>query len=127
VRILLDTTVLVDVLRNRNNRREFLKDLVLAHHTPVTTVLNVAELFAGMRPGEEAVTEALLKGLVCMGVSERAARLGGRLKYTWAKRGKTLGLTDTLIAAVALEERCALVTDNQRDFPMPDLQSYPLP
>ncbi len=105
MRILLDTTVLIDLLRNRNRRRELLTNLIEAHHTPVTTVLNIAELYAGMRSGEEAVTERLLSGLVCLSISERTARLGGELKNTWSKRGKTLGLTDTLIAAVAIEEQ----------------------
>ncbi|MGB7845622.1 MAG: type II toxin-antitoxin system VapC family toxin [Candidatus Acidiferrum sp.] len=127
MRILLDTTVLIDLLRKRNKRREFLTTLVEAHHTPATTVLNIAELYAGMRSGEETVTERLLSGLVCLGISERTARLGGALKNTWSKRGKTLGLADTLIAAVAIEEQCALLTDNRKDFPMPEVQLYPLP
>jgi len=124
VRILLDTSVLIDVLRDRNQRREFLTRLVQQRHTPATTVLNIAELYAGMRPREEGITESLLSGLMCLGVTPRAARLGGQLKYTWAKRGKTLALADSLIAAVALEEQCLLVTDNRRDFPMPELQFF---
>ena len=126
MRILLDTTVLIDLLRNRNQRRAFLTHLLHARHTLVTTVLNVAELYAGMRPGEKTGTEALLSGLACLGISERAARLGGDLKNTWAQRGKTLGLVDSLIAAVAIQEQCALLTDNQRDFPMQEVQLYPL-
>jgi predicted nucleic acid-binding protein len=31
-----------------------------------------------------------------------------------------------LIAAVAIEERCALLTDNGSDFPMRKLSVYPL-
>jgi predicted nucleic acid-binding protein len=126
VRILLDTTVLIDLLRNRNRRRELLINLIEARHILTTTVLNVAELYAGMRAGERPGTETLLGGLICLGISERAARLGGELKNTWAKRGRTLGLADTLIAAIAIEERCALLTDNHRDFPMREVELYPL-
>ncbi|MGO9841315.1 MAG: type II toxin-antitoxin system VapC family toxin [Candidatus Acidiferrales bacterium] len=125
MRILLDTSVLIDVLRKRNKRRELLASLVDAHHTLVTTVLNIAELYAGMRPAERAMTERLLEGLLCLGITERAARRGGALKNIWSRRGRTLGLTDALIAAVAIEEECALLTDNQKDFPMPELHLYP--
>lgn len=127
MRILLDTSVLIDVLRNRNRRREFLTALLDKDHTLATTVLNIAELYAGMRSGEEQVTEALLNGLLCLGITGHAARLAGQLKNTWAKRGKTLALADTLIAAVAIDQHCALLTDNQKDFPMQELHLYPLP
>jgi len=66
MKILLDTSVLIDVLRNRNKRRELLTTLVEAEHTLATTVVNIAELYAGMRPREAAGTEALLGGLVSM-------------------------------------------------------------
>jgi len=107
-----------------NGRREALAALVRAHESLATTSLNVAELYAGMPPGEEASTEVLLDGLECFDVRGSAARLGGKLKYQYSKRGQTLSLADTLIAAIAIEERCALLTDNRKDFPMPELQLY---
>jgi len=127
MRILLDTSVLIDVLRNRNKRREFVTELALADHTLATTVLNIAELYAGMRSNEASATEAFLSGLLCLGLSDRSARLGGALKSSWSRRGKTLTLMDTLIAAVAIEEQYALLTDNQKDFPMRELRLFPLP
>jgi predicted nucleic acid-binding protein len=124
VKILLDSSVLIDVLRRRNGRREALAALVRAHESLATTSLNIAELYAGMRPGEEASTEALLDGLECFDLTGSAARLGGKLKNHYSKRGQTLSLADALIAAIAIEERCALLTDNRKDFPMPELQLY---
>ena len=45
---------------------------------------------------------------------------------TWRnQKGRTLELPDTLIAAIAIENDCALVTDNQKDFPMPEVKLYP--
>jgi predicted nucleic acid-binding protein len=126
VKILLDTSVLIDVLRRRNGRREALAVLVRAHESLATTSLNIAELYAGMRPGEEASTEALLDGLECFDLTGNAARLAGKLKNQWSKRGQTLSLADALIAAIAIEERCALLTDNRKDFPMPELRLYEL-
>jgi predicted nucleic acid-binding protein len=40
--------------------------------------------------------------------------------------GQTLTLDDTLIASTAITHRLILVTDNRKDFPMPELNLYPL-
>lgn len=119
--------MLIDVLRRRRQRREALEGLVIAQHSLFTTALNVAELYAGMRPGEERQTEALLAGLECLDVAGSAARLAGALKNRWARRGRTLALVDALIAATAIEQNCALLTDNHKHFPMPEVRMYPLP
>ena len=127
MKLLLDTSVLIDVLRFRNQRREWLAELVRGGHTLSTTTLNIAELYAGMRPGEETKTEALLAGLEPYELSGLDARFAGKLKSSWARRGRTLTLEDTIVAAIAIERGCARVTDNCKDFPMPEVQLYPLP
>ena len=125
--LLLDTSVLIDALRARNRRREFLAELVRAGHSLFTTTLNIAEVYAGMRPGEESGTELLLAGLKAHDLNGSAARLGGKIKAAWQRKGRTLGLADTIIAAIAIESGSALVTDNRRDFPMTELKLYPMP
>lgn len=127
MRLLLDTSVLIDVLRRRHGRRELLAELVRAGHTLATTALNVAEVHAGVRPGEEAATDAFLDALDCYELTRAAGRLAGRLKNDWSRKGRTLTLADTIIAAVALERDCTLMTDNRKDFPMAELNCYPLP
>jgi predicted nucleic acid-binding protein len=125
--LLLDTSVLIDALRARNQRREFLAALVRAGHTLSTTALNIAELYSGMRPGEEPRTEAFLSGILCFGLSENSARHAGKWKFAYSQKGRTIALTDALIAAIAIEQHCQLLTDNRKDFPMPDVNLYPLP
>lgn len=127
MKLLLDTSILIDALRLRNRRREFLAELVRGGHTLTTTTLNIAEIYAGVRPGEESRTEALLSGLELYELSGTGARLAGRLKNTWARKGHTLSLADTIVAAIAIESGCALLTDNRKDFPMPEVQLYPVP
>jgi predicted nucleic acid-binding protein len=127
MKLLLDTSVLIDVLRLRNRRGEFLADLVRSGHTLSTTTLNIAEVYAGMRPAEEGTTEALLSGLESYELSGQSARLAGRLKNAWARKGRSLTLADTIVAAIAIESGCLLLTDNRKGFPMPEVQFYPLP
>jgi predicted nucleic acid-binding protein len=80
-----------------------------------------------MRPHEEQRTEAFLGSLQCHDITGAAGRVAGKLKSHWAGKGHTLTLADTIVAAVALEHGCTLMTDNRRDFPMPELNHYPLP
>jgi predicted nucleic acid-binding protein len=127
MRLLLDTSVLIDVLRLRRGRRELLAELARGGHTFATTALNVAELYAGMRPEEEARTEEFLDVLDCYLLTGAAARLAGRLKYRYARKGRTLTLADSIVVAIAMERRCTLMTDNRKDFPMPELDCYDLP
>jgi predicted nucleic acid-binding protein len=127
MRLLLDSSVLIDALRLRAGRRDWLADLVRRGDTLATSALNLAEVYAGMRPEEEARTKAFLDSLECYEITASVAEVAGKLKRQWAKRGHTLTLADTVIAAVALEHRCPLATDNQKDFPMQELQLYELP
>jgi predicted nucleic acid-binding protein len=125
--LLLDTTVLLDVLRARQNRRSILAELVAGGHLLSTTAINIAEVYAGMRPGEEARTEAFLSSLECYPINGAITRRAGALKSVWARKGRTLSLADMVIAATALEHSLALMTDNRRDFPLPELTFHPLP
>ena len=127
MKLLLDTSVLIDVLRLRNQRREWLAQLVRDGHTLSTTTLNIAELYAGMHAGEEASTEAFLAGLEAYKLNGPDARFAGKLKRVWARKGRTVSLADAIVAATAIERGCALATDNRKDFPMPEVQLYPLP
>jgi predicted nucleic acid-binding protein len=127
MKLLLDTTVLIDVLRRRNQRREFAAELVRAGHVLSTSMLNMAEVYAGMRPSEELDAEALFASLQLYELSGRSARLAGEMKNAWSKKGRTLTLADAIVAAVAIEQGCQLLTDNRKDFPMPEIQLYALP
>lgn len=125
--LLLDTTILIDVLRHRSGRRELLTEIVHAGHTLATTAINLAEIYAGMRPTEEAGTKMFLDSLECYPVTAAIARRAGRLKWEWSQKGRMLALDDMLIAAAALEHGLALMTDNRMDFPMDELDLYSLP
>lgn len=127
MRLLLDTSVLIDALRLRHRRRELLAELVQAGHTLATTALNVAEVYAWMRPEEAQRTETLLSALECYDLTGRSGRRAGALKQQWSRKGCTLALADMIVAAIALERGCALMTDNRKDFPMEELEKFDLP
>lgn len=125
--LLLDTTFLIDVLNDRRGRADLMEQLILEQHTLACCAINVAEVYVGLRAPEAQKTEALLRQLAYVPIRWEAAKLAGDLKREWARKGKTLSLTDMTIAAVCLSEGITLVTGNRKHFPMPELSLYPLP
>jgi predicted nucleic acid-binding protein len=123
--LLLDTSVLIDVLRNRGNRRDLLAGFVEQGHTLATSAINVAEIYAGMRPHEAAETDRLLRSIESYPTTGAIARHAGMLKFAYSQKGKTLTLADMIVAATALAHGCSLMTDNRKDFPLPELTLAP--
>ena len=124
---LLDTSVIIDALNNKRDRRDLLLGLLKQGHLMACCPVNIAEVYAGMRPKEEAATEALLRTLEYYHITWPVARLAGLLKRDHGRKGVTLTLADTTIAAVAIFHELTLITDNAKDFPMKELSLYPLP
>src|SRR5262245_44096470 len=125
---LLDTNVIIDAINEKKSRNQFLVDLVeLQGHTLATCPINVAEVYAGMRPKEAQRTAELLRSLELLPITFPVAELAGSLKHNYAKQGITLSLTDAIIAAVAIHNQLTLITENTRHFPMKELSLYPLP
>jgi predicted nucleic acid-binding protein len=124
---LLDSSLLIDALNDRNGRPQFLAEISRQDILLACCAVNVTELHMGMRPGEEAKTEKFLRSLEFFPVTYEVARLAGDLFRRWRQKGKTLGLADVTVAAVALTHNLVLVTDNRKHFPMPELQLFRLP
>jgi predicted nucleic acid-binding protein len=124
---LLDTSVIIDALNNKRNRPSFLLNLVKSGHVLACCPINITEVYAGMRPKEEASTEELFASLQHFPIAPPAARLAGEFKRDYARKGITLNLGDVVIAAVAIHNELTLLTDNTKDFPMANLVLYPLP
>jgi predicted nucleic acid-binding protein len=121
---LLDTSVIIDVLNGKRNRDNLLKGLLSQGDLLACCAVNVSEVYAGMRPKEEAKTEAFLQSLDYYEITWDAARRAGLLKRDYSKKGQTLSLPDTTVAAVALEYDLTLITDNVKHYPMPELKLY---
>ena len=125
--LLLDTTVIVDAINGKRKRHLLLDELLAQRNLLACCGINVTEVYAGMRPHEAGFTEAFLRSLKFYEVTWEIARLAGELQNRWRKKGHTLSLPDVTIAAVALTHGLTLLTDNRKDFPMPELALYALP
>jgi len=125
--ILLDTSIIFDHLNGRYGRTEFLEDLLDQGHLLACCAVNITEVYAGIRPGEEDITEAFIDSLECLLVTPVVARQAGLLRRDWRAKGQTLSYTDVTIAAVALAHQARLLTDNRKHFPEEGLYLWSLP
>jgi predicted nucleic acid-binding protein len=124
---LLDTTVIIDALNGKRNRNQLLEELLGEGHLLACCPINVTEVYAGMRPHEEAKTLDFLQSSQYYPLLWTMARLAGELKRSCSRKGTTLATTDVTIAAVALYHHLTLITDNLKHYPMKELNLYPLP
>lgn len=119
--VLLDTTVLIDLLRGRSGAAGRLRALRSSGDQPCTCAINVEELERGAKSGEEEAIARLLDGLTIAPLSRPEGTLAGRWRREHAARGVTLSQADCLIASAAIGVGARLATGNPKDFPMAGL------
>jgi predicted nucleic acid-binding protein len=122
--ILLDTSVIIDILNDKHNRTKLIRELLAQGNTFNCCSINIAEVYAGMLPKEKIRTQALLDSLYCYEITKNIAIHAGTLKREWSQRGVTLSIADTIVAAVALAHNLVLMTDNIKHYPMAELKKF---
>jgi predicted nucleic acid-binding protein len=120
LRLLLDTTVLIDTLRGRPAAERVLamRDTAQA---PWICAINVEEVLRGTNEEEETVVVRFLGGLQLAPLGRAEGKIAGAWRRDYARKGITLGQADCLIAAAALGIGARLATGNPKHFPMPEL------
>jgi predicted nucleic acid-binding protein len=133
--MLLDTDILIDLLRGKVTARNFL--LSLAEDAPhCCSVVTVAEIYSGMRETERQKTSELIESLIVVPVTKDIAVKAGEFRRVYrnpeTKKAQPSGsgeskkieleLDDCLIAATAACEGLELVTGNTRHYPMPEVR-----
>lgn len=113
--LVLDTSVLIDVLRGSEPATRWLSKL---DAVPVCSEITRVEVLRGVRSSERAATERLLQALRWIAVDERISRRAGELGRRYRSSHPGLGVADLVIAATALELDGAVATANVRHYPM---------
>lgn len=124
---LLDSSVLIDILRGRQDVVERIETLGREEHRLGICAINVIEVFSGMLEHERATTERLLSSLYLFAITYATARRAGELQSQLRRQGSKADLGDVLIGTVALENSATLLTANVKDFPLPGLRVERLP
>jgi predicted nucleic acid-binding protein len=119
--VLLDTTVLIDLLRGRPRTVERLVMLRRRGGVPFTTPINVEEIHRGLRPAEHDAAMRLFDGLRIAPIGRLDGARAGDWRRDHATAGITLAQADCLIAATAVSIGVPLATGNPKHFPMSEL------
>jgi predicted nucleic acid-binding protein len=115
--------VAIDLLRGRPDVVQTLESLDLGGIPTFCTAVTWAELFAGVRPGEEELTRRFLEERGEVELDRVIGRTAGAyLSRFSASHG--VQVADALIAAAAVEAGLHLWTRNRRHYPMPDLEFF---
>jgi hypothetical protein len=116
--IVLDTSVLIDVLRGDDAARVALEGAVHSGERLVASVLTRLEVLAGARPEETTAIQLLLNSLEWIAVDEQLADDAGQLAARYLRSHPGIDSVDYVIAASALRLQAALWTRNLKHFPM---------
>lgn len=114
--IVLDTTVLIDVLRGHSRAIDYLAAL---QEPPACSEITRVELLRGVRHADREPAERLMRALDWIRLDEQVARRAGVLGRAW-RRSHALAVADLVIAATAQELGAELATSNVRHYPMFD-------
>ena len=113
--IVLDTSILIDVLRGDPAAVDFVRRL---DAVPVCSEITRVEVLRGMRSKERAATETLFRALDWLPIDEVIARRAGHLGHRWRRSHAAISSADLVIAASVDEIDAELATSNVRHFPM---------
>jgi hypothetical protein len=125
VRIVLDTSVLIDHLRGRSKAATEVIPSAIARGDELWSSHVVrAELLAGMRGEEEQATRDLLRLISWVDVDEATSEAAGALGRRYLRSHPGIEVADLLVAALVQQLDAELKTTNLRHFPMfEDLRS----
>lgn len=112
---LVDTTVVVDLLRGLPAARDFLVGL---DRRLLASELTRIEILRGLRAGERDSAERAFRAFHWVPVDEAITHRAGELGRRWRASHIGIGTVDLAIAATALELDADLATRNVRHYPM---------
>jgi predicted nucleic acid-binding protein len=121
VRVLLDSTILIDYLRNRPVA-DRVDALAGSSDRPCTTAINIEEVVRGLHADEMDRAHALFEGLEVLPLGGDEAWRAGTWRRSVGRRGITLVQADCLVAAAAYISGAKVATGNPKDFPMTEVE-----
>lgn len=119
MRLVLDTSVLIDHLRGRPRAATELIPAALARGDELWSSYVVqAEVLAGMRAEEEAATRDLMRLISWAEVDDAVAEAAGSLGRRYLRSHPGIEVTDLIVAALAQHLDADLKTTNVKHYPM---------
>jgi predicted nucleic acid-binding protein len=124
VSVLIDSDIVIEVLRARDQAILAQWSLLADSHTPIlVSPITLAEIGAGAFPHELQIISRFFAPLTSVAIDEKIGQLAGEYLRQFSK-SHHLKIADALIAASAAQNQATLWTRNRKHYPMPDLSFY---
>ena len=121
--ILVDTDILIWILRGRSEAREWMRRTREGGDLLAISSISIGEIAGTIRSGERREVRRLLSSLAPLPITMREAWQAAEYQRRYRRSHSSIELSDYLIAATAFSEGLPLATLNVRHFPMfPGLQ-----
>src|SRR6266705_1658302 len=125
---LIDTDVMVDFFKHKDPHKDPAKGLIekLSQNTTLTlSTLTITELRSGWTSAQADFLLPRLYALCAVvPVTKEIAEQAGKWRQEYKSKGVSIGTPDTVIAATAYLHNYPLLTNNTKDYPMPELTLY---
>jgi predicted nucleic acid-binding protein len=116
VRYLLDSSFVIDHLRDDPVALSRFRAILEHGDDALVTSVVVSEAWTGASGPDDTAVERFFRYLEYVHPGPEGARLAGIWRLEARRRGRTLGLSDALIAATAYHCEAVVLTRNMRDF-----------
>lgn len=118
---IIDTDILIDVLRGKEEAVALVSELETKKILLATTAINAFELYYGAHKSNQPEkglqsTKRLLDRLVLLPLTLKSAQKAGRIHAELERTGKLIGLRDSFVAAIALTRGFDVATRNVQHF-----------
>jgi len=118
--VVIDTDILVDMLRGLDRAVTFIAELE-KNLTLSTTIINAFELYYGAYKSKKKsqnleAARKLLERIIVLKMSLKSAEKAGQIYAELEAKGQPIGIRDAMVGAIALTRGCTLVTRNTVHF-----------
>lgn len=119
-RVILDSTILIGVLRNKREEAELIRELE-AETKLATTTINAFEVYYGAYKSKDvqrnlASVKGLLSTLELLTVDEGSAETAGQVLAELESEGQSIDVRDLFIGCVAVSNGFTVLTHNKQHF-----------
>lgn len=123
-RLLLDTDVVIELLKKQPAAVKRFLALVEAKTAFLLSPIVVAEIYAGAFAREHKTIEAFFGLCQRIDLDAETGRIAGLYANRYRKAFQGISLEDYLLAATAKTHRCPLWTGNRKHYPMSDIELF---
>jgi predicted nucleic acid-binding protein len=121
MKYLLDADTLIDYILDRGNARPRITAMIEQDDEVAVCAVTITELYSGLSEKKRVLWDRWLLALPYWQVSFTAAMQAGIYRKTASEAGQTLSVSDSLLAALAHENKAILLTSNLKHYPMKDV------